>query len=424
MSTAIRTRLDVPFFRPTITRDEIDEVVACLRSGWLTSGPRTQEFEERFARFVGSEHAVAVNSCTAALHLAVEAKGLRPGQGVLVPTMTFAATAEIVRHHGAVPVLVDCDPVTLNLDLCDAESKLNKRTAGGSLAHDLEIVGMIPVHVGGLMADIAAVKSIAKRHGLWVVEDAAHAFPAAFRPSADHSWQWCGENTAAITCFSFYANKTITTGEGGMAVTNNRELAERMKCMSLHGLTHDAWSRYKGNGRGSWDYRILEPGYKCNMTDIAAAIGIQQLRRCEDLRRERQAVAEFYREAFCDLEQLELPDFPLDRIHAWHLFPVRLRLHKLSINRNDFLEALRDRGVGCSVHWRPLHLHPYYAQTFGWNPQDLPVATSVWQRLVSLPLFPSMRVDEQEYVVQTVREICHRYASDKSRGGNGRPKPR
>lgn len=398
-------RMEIPFFRPSITEAEINEVVACLRSGWLTTGPRASEFERAFAERVGARHAVAVNSGTAALHLSVEALGLSPGQGVLVPTMTFASTAEVVRYQGAVPILVDCDPIRLNMDLQDAERRLEQLRAGRTvLDRQLDVVGIIPVHVGGLMMDPAAVKSFAERHGLWVVEDAAHAFPAACRQDEDHPWRRCGENTAAVTCFSFYANKTITTGEGGMAVTGDRQLADRMRRMSLHGLSHDAWGRYSRNE--SWDYRIAAPGYKYNLTDIAAALGKCQLARAEAMRRRREAIAHYYREALADLEQIELPPAPADRIHAWHLFPVRLRLERVSVDRNTLISLLQGRGVGCSVHWRPLHLHPYYEEAFGWKPDEFPVASSVWQRLITLPLFPAMRRQEQRYVVDTLRDLC------------------
>ncbi len=270
---------NVPFFRPSIGSAEIDEVVSCLRSGWLTSGPVTKRFEQDFAQAVGAKFAVSLNSCTAALHLAVEALHLSPGEAVLVPAMTFAATAEIVRYQGAVPILVDCDPVTLNIDLADAGRKLD-RLARGELAaakgQSLRPVGIIPVHVGGVMVDIAAVQAFADQHGLWMIEDAAHALPAAWRPAHTDTWQRCGEGTSLVTCYSFYANKTITTGEGGMAVTNDEALASHMRMMSLHGLSHTAWGRYSG---GSWDYRIIAPGYKYNLTDVASAIGVHQLVR-------------------------------------------------------------------------------------------------------------------------------------------------
>ncbi len=402
--------MNVPFFRPSIAEAEIAEVVNCLRSGWLTSGPMTRRFEIAFVEAVGGKYAVAVNSCTAALHLAAEALGLGPGQAVLVPTMTFAATAEIVRYQGAVPILVDCDPLTFNMDLLDAERKIERLESGrlaAARSEALKIVGMIPVHVSGLMMDIAAVHAFAKRHDLWVVEDAAHAFPAAWRASPERPWQRCGEGTAAVSCFSFYANKTITTGEGGMAVTDDSSLANRMRTMSLHGLSHDAWDRYSGGG--SWDYRIVDTGYKYNLTDIASAIGIHQLERAEAMRLERETIAKAYCEELGDVTQIELPVTPADRIHAWHLFPIRLRLEKLSIDRNAFVTELKAAGVGCSVHWRPLHLHPYYSERFGWTSEEFPVASPLWERLVSLPLFPGMLASERAHVVQVVRDLCLRY---------------
>ncbi|MBI3837590.1 MAG: DegT/DnrJ/EryC1/StrS aminotransferase family protein [Planctomycetia bacterium] len=402
--------MNVPFFRPSIAEAEIAEVVNCLRSGWLTSGPTTKRFETAFAQAVGGKHAVAVNSCTAALHLAVEALGLTRGQAVLVPTMTFAATAEIVRYQGAVPILVDCDRLTFNMDLRDAQRKIERLESGQSSAargEPLKPVGMIPVHVGGLMMDMIAVHAFAKRHNLWVIEDAAHAFPAAWRASATQPWQRCGEGTAAVSCFSFYANKTITTGEGGMAVTDDSSLADRMRTMSLHGLSHDAWGRYSGGG--SWDYRIVDAGYKYNLTDIASAIGIHQLERAEAMRVEREAIAKAYGEELGDVRQIELPVTPADRIHAWHLFPIRLRLEKLSIDRGEFITQLKAAGVGCSVHWRPLHLHPYYAERFGWTSEEFPTASPLWERLVSLPLFPGMHASERAQVVRVVRDLCVRH---------------
>jgi perosamine synthetase len=267
---------------------------------------------------------------------------------------------------------------------------------------------MIPVHVGGLMMDMDEVNRFASEHGLWVVEDAAHAFPAAWRSGPGDPWRRCGEGTAAVTCFSFYANKTITTGEGGMAVTNNTLLAERMKLMSLHGLSRDAWDRYSRGG--SWDYRIMAPGFKYNMTDIAAAIGIHQLARAEEMRRKRERIAAAYWDAFSGVEEIELPPGDGNRIHSWHLFPIRLRLTRLTIDRNEFIEELAQSGVGSSVHWRPLHLHPYYQESFGWLPEDCPVATETWSRLVSLPLFPGMREEEIKHVIHTVKSLCARYA--------------
>ena len=398
--------MNVPFFRPEISDQAIAEVVDTLRSGWLTSGPKTKQFEVDFAHAVGARHALALNSCTAALHLALEALGVGPGHAVLVPTMTFAASAEVVRYQGAVPILVDCDPVTLNLDLDHAEAQLQRLAAGEfdqQLGADLSVVGIIPVHVGGLMADLDAIQTFAAKHELWIVEDAAHAFPASWRSGPKAPWRRCGEKTAVISCFSFYANKTITTGEGGMAVTDDDNLADRMKVMALHGLSKDAWGRYSGDG--SWDYRIVAPGFKYNLTDIASAIGLHQLARAEELRLAREGIAQRYLSEWADLDWLELPPASEDRIHSWHLFPVRLRLDRLTVDRNEMIRRLNAAGVGTSVHWRPLHLHPYYEEAFDWRPDQLPIATTAWPRLITLPLFPAMREEEIEHVIEAIHRV-------------------
>jgi perosamine synthetase len=419
------TKLQVPFFRPALTESEINEVVDTLRSGWLTTGPKVQRFETEFASAVRATNAVAVNSATAALHLAVEAFGLKPGEGVLVPTMTFAATAEVVRYQGAIPILVDCDRQTLNMDLDDAERKVQsaksrgrrseirgQRLRSGSLTSDLrsltsEVVGIMPVHVGGVMIDLSKLQRFTKKHGLWIVEDAAHAFPAGYRDAKDGSWWHRSNGSKSVTCYSFYANKTITTGEGGMAVTNNTRVARRMKLMSLHGLSHDAWGRYAQNG--SWDYKIVAPGFKYNLTDIAAAIGVHQLDRAEAMRHERETIARRYLKELAGFEQIELPSLMSDRKLSWHLFAIRLRLDQLQINRDQFINELKRSGVGCSVHWRPLHLHPYYQKTFGYRASDFPVATAEWKRLISLPIFPGMRDEEIEHVVSSIKRICRRH---------------
>jgi perosamine synthetase len=299
----------------------------------------------------------------------------------------------------------------MNFD--DARSKLDQLRTGrlegftSSLNRHTHVAGVIAVHVGGLMMQMDLLQDFARQEELWIVEDAAHAFPAAWRTSATQPWQRCGEGTAEISCFSFYANKTITTGEGGMAVTNNPDLASRMRMMSLHGLSQDAWDRYSTGG--SWDYKIAAPGFKYNLTDVAASIGIHQLARAESMRQEREKIAKCYSDALAKLEEIELPPESMDRVHARHLFPIKLNLNHLSIDRNAFVEELKRRGVGCSVHWRPLHLHPYYEQTFGWRPEMLPAATEVWQRLISLPLFPGMSDSEIQHVIDTVTEICRRY---------------
>jgi len=393
--------------RPQIGHAEIAEVVDTLQSGWLTTGPKVNRLEKEFAEAVRAPFAVAVNSCTAALHLALATLGLRAGQGVLVPTMTFAATSEVILYHNAIPILVDCDPVTGNMDLDDARRKLDLLWSGNLTnvgPSDTDVVCIIPVHVGGLMLDIEEVNKLALEFGLWVVEDAAHAFPSAWRKDSKSEWQMCGENTADVTCYSFYANKTITTGEGGMAVTHNEILAEKMRLMSLHGLSRDAWQRYSETG--SWDYRIVAPGFKYNLTDIAAAIGIHQLAAAYELREKREEIAELYLDGLSDVDEMELPPTDSNRLHSWHLFPIRLNLEKLTITRNEFIEELKKNGVGCSVHWRPLHLHPFYTDRYSWPSELLPNATNLWERIISLPLFPSMTVEEIEHVINVVSNLC------------------
>jgi len=397
----------VPFFRPSITENEIAEVERCLRSGWLTTGPRTKQFEEEFAAAVQADYAIALNSCTAALHLAVEALGLKEGQGVLVPTMTFAATAEVVRYQGGIPILVDCDPRTLNINLQVLGKTLDDLRSGKlPVSKDIELVGIMPVHVGGFMVNMDEIKSFATKHSLWVVEDAAHALPAAYRTGPHDNWKRCGEGTADVTCYSFYANKTITTGEGGMAVTNSEVLEKRIRQMALHGLSRDAWNRFQG---GSWDYQIQAPGYKYNLTDIASSLGIHQLRQAENFQKNRQRIAEYYDEHFSDSASFHNPPSQTDRMHSWHLYPIQLKTENLSVTRDVFLDELAERGIGTSVHWRPLHLHPYYKETFHWCETDFPHATKAWERLISLPIFPSMTQNEMAQVVKIVESLGQKY---------------
>jgi dTDP-4-amino-4,6-dideoxygalactose transaminase len=395
----------VPFFRPDIRDAEIDEVVSVLRSGWLTTGAVAERFEVAFAQAVRARYALAVNSCTAALHLAVNALGLRPGQGVLVPTMTFAATAEVVRYEGAVPVLIDCEPDNGLIDLRAAERILS----GDDQCRGMftSFAGIVPVHVGGVMLDMTAVRALADEWRLWIVEDAAHAFPAARRGGPNEPWRRCGEGTADVSCFSFYANKTITTGEGGMAVTNAPGLAERMRRMSLHGLSRNAWLRY--TDRGNWDYEIMAPGFKYNLTDIAAAIGVHQLARAEEMRQQRERIAYSYREAFVDVDEIELPPVPVNCLHAWHLFPILLHLDRLTLDRNAFIDELRQRGVTPSVHWRPLHMHAYYQRVLGYRPEDCPNAAARFARLISLPIYSAMTNADIEHVIWSIHDIAARH---------------
>lgn len=391
--------MKVPFFRPNISEREISEVVTCLRSGWLTTGPVTRDFEQSFARYVGTKHAIALNSCTAALHLALEAVGTRRGDFVLVPTMTFAATAEVVRYFDAVPVFVDCDPVTQCLDVAAARATLTQLRSDpvrGTLR------AIIPMHYAGQMADVDAVRELATEYQLAVIEDAAHTLPAFTRTDATSPWRGVG-TTADVTCFSFYANKCITTGEGGMAVTDNDALADRMRLMSLHGMSKDAWKRY--TSAGSWYYEVVAPGFKYNLTDIAAALGRVQLSRAEELWSARKEAVACYRRELAEIPGIELPSELPDRQHSWHLFSIRLDLEVWRRGRDAFIEGLKERGIGASVHWMPLHMQPYYRETYGFAPNDFPVAASLWPRLVTLPLFPGLSADDVGLVVDAIRAL-------------------
>ena len=345
----------LPFHLPSISEDEIRAVVETLRSGWLTTGQQVHRFEQAFAEAVGSPHAVAVNSATAALHLALDAIGLTRGDEVLVPTMTFAATAEVVAYFGARPVLVDCEPDTMNIDVNDARNRVTSRTRA-----------IIPVHFGGHSCEMAPLLDMAHDRELKVIEDAAHALPAAYGGRAVGT-------IGDIGCFSFYATKTITTGEGGMLTTANAAYADRARVMSLHGISKTAWNRYAKEG--SWFYEILRPGYKYNLTDVAAAMGIEQLKKHRSFRDERMSIVSRYDDGFADLPEIDRPVCRPGIDHAWHLYVIRLNLEQLRITRNEFIEAMKRAGIGCSVHFIPLHLHPYYRDELGYRPEDLPAAT-------------------------------------------------
>ena len=376
----------IPFALPDITAAEIQAVSEALASGWITTAARTKSFEAEFAARVGVAHGVAVNSCTAAMHLALEALGVGAGDEVIVPTLTFAATAEVVRYMGARPVLVDVRAGDQNMDPAAAERAITDRTRV-----------IIPVHFGGQACDMNPIMALARGRGLKVVEDAAHAFPAS------HDGRSIG-GIGDVTCFSFYATKTITTGEGGMATTDNDQWADRMRVMSLHGISKDAWKRY--TAEGSWYYEIVAPGFKYNMTDIAAAMGREQLKRADEMLARRREIARTFQAALDGLDALETLEVHDFDAHAWHLFVVRLREGVLEIDRAAFIEALRERGVGASVHFIPLHMHPYYRETYGHQPEDLPVALDCYQRSLSLPIYSKMDDGQVTRVMEAVAEIC------------------
>ncbi len=379
----------LPFALPHITQSEIDEVVDTLRSGWLTTGPKTKRFEREFAEQVGVPYALAVSSATAAMHLALDAIGLEPGDEVVVPVYTFTATAEVVEYFRARPVFVDVDPITCNLDPAQLEKCITPRTRA-----------IMVVHIAGLPAEMDAILAIAQAHGLPVIEDAAHAFPARYRG--------CMIGTISdLTAFSFYATKTLSTGEGGMLTTANPRYAERAAIMSLHGINRDAWKRY--SAEGSWYYEVLQAGYKYNMTDLAAAIGLHQLARSEWLLARRRSIAQRYTEAFSQWPEVETPPDPAHIEHAWHLYMLRLNLERLTITRGAFIEALKEAHIGTSVHFIPLHLHSFYRETYHLAATDFPAALQAYRREISLPIYPSMTDEDVEDVIVAVEQIIEAY---------------
>ena len=379
--------LKVPFHRACIGDEEIQAVAEVLRNGWMTMGPRTIEFERQFAGYVGARYAIAVSSCTAALHLAYECIGLKPGDEVLIPTTTFTATAETVTYFGARPVLVDIDPLTMNINVADARRRVTSRTRA-----------IVPVHLAGQPCDMREIQNLAASHNLRVIEDAAHAIPARYHDKTIGS-------ISDLTAFSFYATKTLTTGEGGMVTTDNEEYAQRIRMMRLHGISRDAWKRY--SSEGNWFYQVHEAGYKYNLTDIQAAIGLVQLAKCDAMRAARQRIAERYDQAFAGDPALEIPTVHVDRTSAWHLYILRVNEAMLGIGRGDFMKELQARGVSTSVHFIPLHLHPYYQREFGYRQGDFPVAEAQYERCLSLPVYATMRDEEVDSVISAVQEICH-----------------
>ena len=387
--TSVLNALKVPFHRASLGEEEIQAVSEVLRSGWLTMGAKTFEFERQFAEYIGVKHAVAVCSGTAALHLSLEAIGLQSGDEVLLPTNTFTATAEVVTYFGAHPIFVDIDPSTMNMDPRDAEGRITSRTRA-----------IIPVHFAGQPCEMTNLRDLADSHKLHVIEDAAHALPSFYKD------QRIG-TLSEMTAFSFYATKTLTTGEGGMITTNNESYAKRMQMMRLHGISRDTWNRYVVDG--SWRYEVREAGYKYNLTDLQSAIGIIQLAKCDDMNGNRRRIAECYNKAFAKLDALEIPEILPDRKSSWHLYVLRLHLERLRIGRDHFIEELECRGVSASVHFIPLHLQPYYQKQFGYKEGDYPQAEQEYSRCLSLPIFPGMSDEETDYVIHAVSDVVQQW---------------
>lgn len=375
----------IPFARPDIGEAEIEAVARTLRSGWVTTGPETKAFESEFAAYLGGGvQAIAVNSATAGLHLALEAIGIGPGDEVIAPTLTFTATVEVARYLGADAKLVDVDPVTLNIDPACIEAAITPRTRA-----------ILPVHYGGLACDMAAIFDIARRHGLQVVEDAAHALPTTSQGTL------VGQLPSAAAVFSFYANKTMTTGEGGMVVTADDALAARMKVMRLHGISRDAFDRFSSR-TPAWYYEIVAPGFKYNLTDTAAALGRVQLQRLPAFLARRRQLAARYLAELRDLPLVLPADAPAGETHAWHLFVLRLS-DAARVTRDEVIQRLSDAGIGTSVHYVPLHRQPYWRDRYGLTQEQFPVAEAAYQRMFSIPLFTAMSDDEQARVIGALR---------------------
>jgi dTDP-4-amino-4,6-dideoxygalactose transaminase len=388
MSTPSTALSALPFHRPLIEDEEVAAVLDALRSGWLSTGPRVKEFESAFARYVGATHSVAFSSCTAALHLALAAIDLQENDEVIIPTMTFASTGEVILYFKAQPVLVDSLPGSFHIDPNKIAQAITPRTKA-----------IIPVHFAGYPCDMDAITAIARQHNIKVIEDAAHAVPSRYQGRKVGS-------LGDITCFSFYATKTLTTGEGGMATTEDLALAERMRRLSLHGISKDAWKRY--TAEGTWFYDILETGYKYNLTDTQAALGLAQLAKCDAMRDRRAAIANRYTNALSHLDAYSTPLNPPDMLHAWHLYSLRVNPGVLRIDRNRVIDELKRRGIGTSVHFIPLHLHTLYQQ-LGYTKGQFPNAEDRFAGAISLPIYPGLTEQDTDRVVEDLHDIAREF---------------
>jgi dTDP-4-amino-4,6-dideoxygalactose transaminase len=381
--------IDMPFHRAWLEEDEFQEVIDTLKSGWLTTGPRTHRFEEEFKNYIGCKHAIGLNSCTAGLHLSLVALGFEPDSEVISTPMTFPATANVVVHERLKPVFVDIEPGTMNIDPAKIEEKITSKTRA-----------IFPVHFAGHPCEMDSIQAIADKHKLVVIEDAAHALESTYKGRKIG-------NLGHLTSFSFYANKNMTTGEGGMLTVNDDELAEKIRVMRLHGLNKDAWKRFGKSGFAHW--QLHTPGYKYNMPDISAALGIHQLKKVNKFWGIRKRYVEIYDEAFKNIPELELLIRKDDVESAYHLYIVALRLDRLTIDRDQFLQEIQARGIGVAVHYIALHLQPYYREQFKTKAEDCPVASSYSERILTLPLYPKMSVQDVTRVIETVSDIIKKY---------------
>ena len=391
----------LPFSPPLIGEEEIAEVVDTLRSDWITTGPKTKRFEQEFAAYVGARAALAVNSCTAALHVALASLGIGPGDAVITTPMTFCSGIHVIEHTGARPILVDVEPDTLNIDPVGVDAaleRLNREQNGNG-----EAKAMLPVHLYGHPCNMGVLLEIARQHRLAVIEDAAHALPAR------HNGRTVGSSTdpfvPVLTCFSFYATKNLTTAEGGM-LTGPPEFVEEARMWSLHGMSRDAWKRY--GSEGSWCYEVIHPGFKYNMTDMQAALGLHQLRKLSSFHARRVEIVRRYNAAFSGLDEFQTPTCRPEVEHAWHLYVLRLNLECFEISRNEFIEELRARNISASLHFIPVHLHPYYRDKYGYKPNDYPVAYREYQRMLSLPLNPRMSDLDVDDVIEAVYDVVEK----------------
>lgn len=378
----------IPYALPLTGEEEIAEVVDTIKSGWLTTGPKTKRFEKDFSEFVGAKYALAVNSATAGLHLGLEALGVGAGDKVITTVHTFTATAEVIRYLGADPVFVDIEGDSFNIDCDEIEKAL--------IAHP-EVKVIMPVHYAGQSANMTRIMALAEKYDVKILEDAAHAIPTT------HNGKIIGA-FGDITVYSFYANKTITTGEGGMLVTNNESYAKRIACMRLHGISKDVFDRFTST-KPSWHYQVVAPGFKYNMTDIAASLGIHQLKKAWVLQKRRKAIAYKYNDAFKELPVTTPLIVNESDVHSWHLYVLQLNLDELNISRDKFIEVLAEKGIGTSVHYIPLHFHPYWQETYNLKETEFPKSSKAFTRIVSLPNYPKMTDEQVSKVIDVVTQV-------------------